>query len=171
VITSKAAERRAFIGWGFAALIVVLILIAMFRSGPQRVNSATYTVQEYIQDERAKLEKQLNEKGNEFAKHIENIHVTVTYKGAHVKSMTASTIDGSNNAGPNGRNISEVDMVLTAYWEGMVQKDGYTELRLVYDAQGGVIKAVEYQRSNALFNAATVDWFKVGYAVGAWLAL
>lgn len=143
----------------------------MFRSVPQRANSSTYTVQEYIQTERAKLEKQLNEKGNEFAKHIENIHLTVTYKGAKVKSITATTVDGSNYAGPNGKNISEVDMVLTAYWEGLVQKDGFTEMRLVWDTQGGVAKAVEYQNSNAIFNAATVDWFKVGWTVEAWLAL
>lgn len=160
--------------WGVAGLFVLVMFIAMLSGGgstPPNEIPGTYTVKDYIQDERQKLEQQLNTKPNDFGKHIENIHVTVTYKGGHVKSMTAKTVDGSNIAGPNGSNISEVDVVITAYWDGYLQKNGFTEMELLYDARGDTLKSVKYLDSNAVFNLTTVDWFKVGFTIGAWLAM
>ena len=102
-------------------------------------------------------------------KTIEGIHPLVTYKRAIISEMHATTIDGSNNAGRQGENISVVEILVTFYWEGPVTKDGFTEVRFYYDYQGKQLKGQRFERSNATINLAAVDWFKVGVVLGGLL--
>jgi hypothetical protein len=144
--------------------IIVLLGLALF-FGTKR-----QTVQSHLETFRQKLEKELNTPNNDYARHIEDIHVTVTYKGGHVKSLSAKTVDGTDNAGVKGKNISEITFVVTAYWDGLVQSDGYTEMSITWDNQAQQVRSVRYLESNAMFNAATVDWMVVGKALGAMIA-
>lgn len=156
--------------WGVAVLFALLILNSLLSGGgaSQRAKAANYTVEEYIQDNRESLEQVLKTIPNFISEQIEIIHFGVTYKGGHVNSMTARTVDGSNIAGANGSNISEVTVAFTLYWEGFVEKKGFTEMEYVFDVRGEepIVKSVNYGRSNAMWNLKTIDWFKVGARIG-----
>ena len=166
VIPEPQPPWPKYIPWGVGVLAIFLILLMIVSGG-----SGNLTIQQYIQRERPKLEKDLNTPGNNFAQYIENIHLTVTYRGATVKSMAVRTIDGSDTVGPDGNNLAEVDMVITAYWDGQLHKNGYTEVRLVYDPQAEQLKKVEQVDSSAWINTEKIDWTQVGYVLGSMLAL
>jgi hypothetical protein len=177
-VPHRAPDKRESFYASVAVAILVILTIIMAVGGRNTgatstvpVENANQSLQSYVQSERKEIERELNRLPNDFGKHIENIHLTVTYKQARVKSIEATTVDGSNNAGTNGDNISEINVVITAYWVGKVQQNGFTEIRLVYDPVNKNPKRTEYLNSNALFNSETVDWFKVGWTIGALLAM
>ena len=161
------------IGWpwllgGAGALFLVLVVVALVNKGGLGGGGAGQTVEAWIAQERPQWAAEISgsAKIKEF---IERIHPLVTYKRAVISAMRAVTIDGSNNAGRRGGNISEVEMLVTFYWEGPVTKDGFTEVRFNYDYQGRQLKARHFERSNAAINLETVDWFKVGVVIGTLL--
>lgn len=130
-----------------------------------------WTKGESVESYRTRLVAGVNQKlelnNNGIRKRIEGAHLTVTAKSAKVTSCVIRTIDGSNNAGREGSNVSEVDMVVTVFWDGYFQKNGYTELQVIYDAQNKSVKETKYLKSNAVFNMEKIDWFSVGYCAAA----
>jgi hypothetical protein len=118
----------------------------------------------------ADVNRWLASNDNWIRKKIEDAHVTVTAKSARVSSCTVRTVDGSSSAGRKGSNVSDVDLVITVFWDGWFQKDGYTEFRILYDNQNHKTKEAKYLKSNAMINLDTVDWFSVGFQIGVFLA-
>lgn len=158
-------------GWlwlvgGAAALFLILVVVAVGVSKKKGGDPApAQTVEAWLARERPQWAGQISGSA-EIKAFVENIHPWVTYKRAVISEMHAVTIDGSNIAGRQGENISEVEMLVTFYWEGPVTKDGFTEVRFNYDYQGQQFKGQRFERTNAKINLATVDWFKVGIAIG-----
>ena len=126
------------------------------------------TIEQWVEQERKKLSAAL-QTSQDWRNTIESIHPLVTYKGGNVSQFIPRTVDGTRRLGKNASNISEVELLVTFNWEGPLTKDGYTEVRFVYDWQNDKCKLAQFERSNALINLATVDWFKVGFAVGSLL--
>jgi hypothetical protein len=169
--TPPAATKAMVWPWllgGAGALFLVVFVVSLVGKGGLGGGGAGQTVEAWIGQERPKWSADISgsAKVKEF---IENIHPLVTYKRAGIAAMRAVTIDGSNNAGRRGGNISEVEMLVTFYWEGPVTKDGFTEVRFNYDYQGRQLKARRFERSNAAINLETVDWIKVGAVIGTLL--
>jgi hypothetical protein len=156
LMPSRAKRTLLLAGGGIAVIFILIILVSVFRSE----NVDTWT-----QHEREKLNTELNTspKAKSF---IEDAQPFSKYTGATVKSVAASTIDGTQNAGRRGSNIAEEVFVVTFHWKSPLEDDGYTEVRFTYDKQANVLKKTEYLDSNALLNLNTVDWYKVGFALG-----
>ncbi len=58
--------------------------------------------------------------------------------------------------------MSEITILLLLRWQGPITRDGFTELKVVYNVPGKLVVESKFLRSNAMYNLATVDWFKVG---------
>jgi hypothetical protein len=108
---------------------------------------------------------------NAIRKRIEAAHVTVTAKSAKVTACTVRTVDGSSIIGQGGSNLADIDLIVTVFWDGWVEKNGYTEFRILYDCRNNQTKEVKYLKSSALINMETVDWFGVGFKIGSCIAL
>jgi hypothetical protein len=147
---------------GFA---VLAILFGLYYFWPH-----SESVEEYQEKLIASVNQELAQSDNPIRKKIEAAHVTVTAKSARVTHSYVETVDGSSNAGRNGRNVSDINIVITVMWDGLIQKDGYTEFEIVYDSQNKVVKEAKYLRSNALVNIDNIDWFGIGVQIGAYIA-
>lgn len=157
--------KLLYLGIGLA----ILIWAANSRNGSGGV-SQSETVQQFRDQLIAQQNQWLAQSDNPIRKKIENAHMTVTAKGASVSSCSVQTIDGTENAGKNGSNVSEIDIIYTVTWDGWFQKDGYTEFEVDYDNQNRMVKNTKYLRSSALFNADTINWVEVGFFVGQAIA-
>jgi hypothetical protein len=161
--TTSPTINRAWISWALGS-IGILFLIIMTVIG-LRQHRDILTVEGWIKKETVELSNKLST-SSDWKSHIEDIHPFVTYRRLSISQILAKTVDGSNIAGRNGENISELDILITFYWEGPITKDGFTEVRFIYDVKGQALKSTKYERSNAAVNLATVDWFKTGAMLG-----
>jgi hypothetical protein len=158
------ADKIVAAGAAFIA-IVLFCFFAMVYSWDR-----SETVEAYRQRVIAQVNQALLDPADPVRQRIESAHVTVTATSARVTSCVVRTVDGGDKAGKNDRNISEVDLVITVFWEGWIQKDGFTELEILYDVQAGRVKETKFLRSNAMVNLETTNWFAVGSAIGYCLA-
>jgi len=152
------ANRMRIAGIAIAAVLVVWIAWSLFGSFD--------SVESYRHKVISQLNRELLDRNNAIRKRIEHAHVTVTSTGAKVSSCAIRTVDGSQRAGKRGSNIGQVDVVITVFWNGYIQKNGFTEFEVVYDAQNNKVKETKFLKSNANFNWETVNWYKVGYDAG-----
>lgn len=118
------------------------------------------TVAEYARTEIEATNRQLE--AGVLAKFTEDMHPGVTYREATLTSLRLTTIDGTNSAGVDGGNVSEVHAVFVVKWRGPVTQDGFTEVSLVYDRPAKVIKETKYLRSHAAINLNAIDWGAAG---------
>ena len=86
--------------------------------------------------------------------YIESTHPLVTFKGATIDSADVTTRDGSQSAGVNGSNVSEIDFVVTYFWRGPVQENGQTKVRHLLDFPSKQMKDSRIIETTAL---ATLD--------------
>jgi hypothetical protein len=168
-LSQPGVVERASTGPNFRpfllAIPVVLVIAALLIGGSYWL-SGRQSVETWERREREVMNREMSN-SKQIKEYIEEIHPLVTYTGATVKTMDVTTLDGSSVAGRNGSNISEVVVVVTYYWEGPVQRNGYTDVRYDFDFQAGKLRSAEFLDSNAEINLANINWFGVGYALGA----
>ena len=161
-VTLPGAAPRRVLPWlaaaGAGALVLALVLVFFLGRGRE------LTLEAWTDAERQHLNAELAA-SPKLKTYIENIHPLVTFTGAAVKSIAATTVDGSRRTGKGGRNIAEVEYVVTYHWEGPVQKNGYTEVLYVWDMQANRLKTSRYLTTTALLNLDNIDWFKVGFEI------
>ena len=110
--------------------------------------------------------KDLSRSNSKLRKFIEYAHVTVTVKSANITRCEVTTIDGTEKAGKNNSNIAEVSMLIRFLWEGIIDT-GYTDLRILWDAQSNSIIKSKIEYTTAWINTQDPDlWWNVGYAIG-----
>lgn len=168
--TGSAAKRSKAL---WVAGLAAILLCGCWMTGALSTkpkSTPPETVAAYRTRVIAELDRDLQRKDHGVRKRIESAHVTVTARGASVTQCTVKTIDGTEIAGHNGSNVSEITLVITVSWDGFIQKGGYTEFMLVFDPRTEVVKEAKFLSSNATFNWETTDWFKVGEVIGASLA-
>ena len=127
---------------------------------------AGLSTEQWVAKERVSLGQQLSQDPG-VRGWIEGIHPLVTFKKATVKSMRPTrTVDGSDKPGTGGRNISEVELVVTYEWSGPITTNGYTDVRHIVDWNAHKIRGTEFLDTNAAINLDDVDWFGLGIVLG-----
>lgn len=155
-------------GGGLIALIFLVgIMLVLSGSGLAKNQTKADYVSAFVAD----TQKLLNEPQNMFFKFVEEAHVSVTAKSATVKSCSADTIDGSDLAGQNDENISRVYLCVTVKWDGILHKDGYSDVSIVIDAQQDQIIEAAITDSNAAVNINDPEFWKGIGEMGAILLL
>jgi hypothetical protein len=129
----------------FLAVGAVLVSV-LLRPGGDNID-------EFAQHWRAQQTQELTQSPDVKA-YIEGTHPLVTFKGANVGSVELTTCDGSQNAGSNGSNVSEIDFVVTYYWRGPVQENGHTVVRHLLDFPSKQMKDSKIIETTAL---VTID--------------
>jgi hypothetical protein len=150
---------------GGLVTIAVLALLVVFILYPR-----SETVDSYRSRLIASFNQNLESPTNAVRKKVEDAHLTVTAKSAKVTSCTVRTVDGSDRVGRKESNVADIDIVITVSWDGVIQKDGYTEVEIIYDGQNKKVKKYAIVRSNAAFNVEAIDWFSVGVYIGELIA-
>ncbi len=153
-----------------AAIALALFVFAILLG--HACGSNVQTVEEYQQECIESLNKELQDPKNPVIQRIENAHGTVKVTSAQVSYCKASTIDGTNNAGKNGSNISALQIQITTRWDGIFQKNGYTVFFMDFDTNHGKLnlRNAGITETNALVNTEDPDfWYGVGYLTGALL--
>lgn len=148
----------------FMVIVVFAFIGGYFLLGPLLAGGES--ADQFCQRLIASENQSLTRPDNVVCQKIADAHVTVTVTGASVSSCRVHTVDGSNKAGKNESNISEVDIIYTVNWKGIIQKNGFTEFEVDFDWINKKVKDAKYLRSNALINLDTVNWFEVGAALG-----
>jgi len=153
---------------GVIALVVLTLTLSQkgnsvnnpeARNGQEK--NEPLTVERWAQSYQVKLTQAISD-SDESKKFIESIHPFVTYKNASVEIEKILTIDGSDLAGDNGKNIFEIRAIITYRWAGPVRDNGFTKVRMTYDYQGQKNKGIDFLESNAVINTQTIDWMDLG---------
>ena len=160
---SPQMKKQLLYGGGGVAAIIAIIIFAFSSSGE--------SVEQYKKKATSEINAALQDKTHAIRKRIEQAHMTVTVKTARVTGFDVTTLDGSDKAGKNGSNIKTTTIEITAYWDGLIHKDGFTEFVIEYDVQYDKVVSAKIGRTNALFNAEEVNWYEVGTVIGTLLVL
>ncbi len=155
------------------AIVVLGILFFVFKVGQKSKETPFHrqTVEEWCAQTEAELNNELAKYDCPVRKFIEDAHITVNVRQAKVVCLTAATLDGTDFSN-GGRNIHSFRAQIKFIWDGIIQKDGYSILEIVYDCQNDKFVKSEIIETNAQFNTEDPNfWFGVGYLVGEILAL
>ena len=99
-------------------------------------------------------------------KYIEDAHLSVTVSKAYVRDCAVTTVDGSNLVGNEFSNLDEVSLTIRFYWDGILDRDGHTDLNLTYDVRAEKVKNAEMGESTAIINIKDPKfWLGVGEAL------
>lgn len=99
-------------------------------------------------------------------KYIENAHLTVSVSKAYVKDCAVTTIDGSDLVGVDFSNLDEISLTIRFYWDGIVDRDGHTDLKLTYDVRAEKVENAEIGETTAKIDITDPKfWFGVGEAL------
>ena len=130
--------------------------------GPDRIVAQVKTVEQYRAEIGERINSQLSNPNHAWRKYVEDAHLTVKVVKAYVNRCSVSTIDGSALAGMNDSNISEIDLVIRFYWEGMID-EGHTDLEIVIDKRADKILKAEIIDTTAIVNTADPNfWMELG---------
>lgn len=116
-----AAAASAFL----ALAVAVVLVFVLLRPGGENVD-------EFARRWQAQHTQELM-RSPDVKSFIESTHPLVTFKGVTIDSVDVTTRDGSQSAGVNGGNVSEIDFVVTYFWRGPVQENGQTKVRHLLD--------------------------------------
>ncbi|MCL2742377.1 MAG: hypothetical protein FWE67_00845 [Planctomycetaceae bacterium] len=141
----------------FCTLLIALCFTACGRNT---------TTEAYRQTVIREINGYLQNESDERRRYIEFAHQTVTVTSATVTSCQIETLDGSNNAGYEGKNVSRVTYEITAYWDGVFHKQGHSVLKIVSDVQNGKSTA-KIIKTDAVVNIEDPNfWYEAGFAAG-----
>lgn len=164
--------KKSYLVVGILVVAVLYLLIFgnPFSSLSGQSTVSEPTVAEFQKDFCRKVDKELSSRDNDIRKRIEAAHATVTVKDAYVSFCRMTTRDGSDNAGRNGSNISNVNFTIHTVWDGIFHKNGYTDLQIVLDVHGDKadVRTSEIVDTNAMINVEDPNFW---YAVGATTAI
>lgn len=158
----------SIIAGSLVLFLATAVLIGWLDGVASRGNSGP-SVEDYRLQFISKMDEDLADPENFIRKKIENAHWTVKTSSARVTACSVYSVDGSDRGGKGYSNISEVDFIVTTFWDGILQKGGFTEIRMTIDAKSGQVKTCAYVGGNATFNVETIDWFKVGETVAPYV--
>lgn len=110
----------------------------------------------------------LSNENNGIRRRVENAHGSVRVKTAYVRSCDIQTTDGSNYAGNAGNNIQSFVLRIMTRWDGVIHKNGFTELKYVFVRRQDSfdVLSAEIVRTDALVNVEDPNfWIAVGGAL------
>jgi hypothetical protein len=139
--------------WIIAGAVVFFALVALIILVPVMLRPAGGDIDEFARHWRAQQTHELTQSSDVKA-YIESTHPLVTFKGATVDSVNVTTRDGSQSAGVNGANVTEIDFMVTYFWSGPVQENGHTKVRHLLDFPSRQMKNSKIIETTAL---VTID--------------
>ena len=170
---SRGSWKGAVLGViiaSFAIAVVGMVGYCIFGpggQGPAIEHIQIKTVEQYKSECVKSLNSQLGNPNDALRKFIENAHLTVTVTDAYVLSCEVTTLDGSSSAGENDSNIHRVEAIIRFGWDGIIDKGGHSDLKLVIDAQTKQIKDSKIINTTAAINVEDPEfWFQVGELLG-----
>lgn len=162
---------RSSKGIMIAVLVTAFVLIAIGmvsycvwekKGGPRTALTqkvGQQTVDQFKNSFVKKINTELADPQSNLRKYIENAHLTVTVSKAYVKQCNVTTVDGSNLAGRDGVNVDEIDFEIRFFWDGVIQKDGHTDLKIVFDQRANKVLSAKILDTNALFNTEDPEFW------------
>lgn len=169
-----ATSPRSSKGIIIAALVTAFVFIAIGmasycamqkRMSPSGANlmGEQQTIDRFRDCFVQKTNDELADSQSNLRKYIEDAHLTVAVTKAYVKQCKVSTVDGSNLVGCDGSNVDEIELEIRFFWDGVIQKDGHTDLRIVLDYRANKVLSAEFLDSNALLNTEDPEfWIGLG---------
>lgn len=153
----------------------ILALWIVWPSGtkepPTPVRQAEITVDDVRREIVTSLNTALSNQSCPLRKRIEDAHGTVTVSHAHVLKCDITTVDGSDKAGVDHANISLITVIIRFNWDGIIHKDGTTDLEVNLTADGNCTRA-RIVRTDAMVNTEDPDfWYDVGKGIAVGLSL
>lgn len=169
------ASSRSSKGLTIIALVAAFVFVAIGMAsycilqkedhGPISIRESQ-TVDQFKNDFVQKTNAELANPESGLRKYIEDAHLTVTVSKAYVKDCAVTTVDGSNLIGNDFSNLDEVSLTIRFYWDGIVERDGHTDLKLIYDVRAEKVKNAEIGETTAKINVTDPKfWFGVGEAL------
>lgn len=157
--------------WLIAGIIGAIVVLGILLFVCKGTLFHRQTVDEWCAKTTERLNRELAKPDCPMRKQIENAHLTVKVRYARIISLTAQTLDGTNNTN-DGKNIASYHAKVEFTWDGYIQKGGYSILEIKYDVQNQKMIRADISQTNAMFNTEDPDfWFNVGWGIGALLAL
>ena len=170
---TKPKRTGLFICIGIAAVallcitvIGVMAVVSPDGKGPNPIGiwQKERTISDCRDEAIQRVNRELSEPDSKIKKWVENTHKTVTVTSTEIVRCDVKTFDGTDNAGKDNSNIDTITMLIRFRWDGIFDKDGYTDLQLVYDVQN------KRRESKMVYTTAKIkndeDWFKLWYSVG-----
>lgn len=162
-------SRKLFIIWGIVAIIVISGILLLVVNQRGLIIKNKETVEEWCAKARTQLNQELLKEDSEFKKRIEDAHFTITVTKAEVRSLRATTIDGTTDS-QNGNNIRSCTVEIEFTWDGIIQEGGYSILEIIYDIQNNKVIKSKITETNAIINIEDpLFWFNVGWTIGGFL--
>lgn len=156
----------------FSSLFILgLIMISFLKNDPKSENKITIneTVEQWCAKTRKQLNEELSHSDSNLRKRIEDAHLTVTVTMAEIKSLVATTLDGTDNS-DNGENISSCTIIIEFRWDGFFQQGGYSILEMIYDVHNKKVIKSNIIETNAAINFEDPTfWFNAGWIIGSFL--
>ena len=169
--TELVEHRKGWKGIVLAILITSFVFVffgmvfyctqfqGRYGHGPDRIVTQVKTVEQYRAEIGERINSQLSDSNHAWRKYVEDAHLSVKVVKAYVNRCSVSTIDGSALAGMNDSNISEIDLVIRFFWEGMID-EGHTDLEIVIDKRADKILKAEIIDTTAIVNTADPNFWK-----------
>ena len=159
VIVSKTITRIVYL-----LMPLICMVSLLYFTGCTDEAFRSESVGEYSKRLEQKLNKDLSDPNNAVRRRVESAHGTVDVTSAYISKIRIVTKDGSDNAGVDGSNVSEVHVNIMTYWDGIFHKDGYTEFYANIDMASGQPKGKKagIVRTNAWINMEDPEfWLSV----------
>ena len=134
---------------------------------PATVRNPTKT--EVIAEITTDFRECLQKKPNPFFQAVEQAHGTVTATGGSVRRISVETIDGGDFVGVNGENIGLITIVLRITWDGIIHKNGYTDISADYDCHTQQVSNAKIVETNALISPQNIESFLQGFIGGLFM--
>ena len=168
--TQEPKPPRTGLFIGIAVAVMALLCIAGVGIMALAGNVDGRTVDDFKAEIARQIDEDLSKPDSALKKFVEDAHLTVTVKSARIVRCDVTTVNGSESAGKDNANIDKVSMLVRFEWEGIVDKDGYTDLRIVYDARNDRLVKSEIEHTTALINVKDPKlWYGIGELLGATL--
>ncbi len=78
-------------------------------------------------------------------------HFGVAYLGGDIVSVHARTVDGSDEAGEDGKNIGELEVSIRLRWKSPIRSDGFTHFRITTFPAKNLPTLTQMIDTNAMF--------------------
>ena len=162
-------SKKLFIICGIIAIIIISAILIYTANQREIILMNQETVEDWCAKTRKELNKELSNTDSTLRKRIEDAHLTVTVTMAEIKSLVATTLDGTNNS-DNGENISSCTVIIEFRWDGVFQQGGYTILEMIFDVQNKKVIKSNIVDTNAVINFEDPTfWFNAGWIIGSFL--
>ncbi len=162
-------SKKLFIICGITTIIILSGILLFVVNQRKIILKNKETVEDWCAKTRRQINQELLSEDSAVIKRIEDAHFSITVTKAEVKSIYATTIDGTTDS-QNGNNIRSCTVEIEFTWDGVFQEGGYSILEIIIDIQNNKVIKSKITETNAIINLEDPKfWFNVGWTIGSFL--